>query len=161
MDDKSEHLSAASNLLYHKSWAALATVDDKGKPHASMIAYAITTDALYFHLSSLALHTRLLQQQSFCSIVISEDEILTNDPQTLARLSLDGKVQFIDKKSTEYIEGANVYQQRLPESSALFDFADFSLLKFIPEKARYVGGFGKALNFSVSELLSPTTNPGD
>jgi hypothetical protein len=153
MDDKTTTLKNAIELLNHKCWAALATIDKNGKPHASMLAYAVASDSLYFHLSALAQHTRILKNNPFCSIVISEDEILTDDPQTLARLSMDGRVVFLEKDSEIYPDAAAIYQQRLPESSALFEFSDFSLIKFIPEKSRYIGGFGKAFSFSGSDLI--------
>ncbi len=153
MDEKSAALIQAKQLLESHRWCAMATIDQQGKPNASMIAYAIGSNGIYFHLSQLASHSRHLKLSDECSIVISECEQSDSDPQELARLSLSGRIEWIDKISNEYQELSAIYQHRLPDSAPLFEFSDFQLLRFTPIKARYVGGFGKAYSYSGDELF--------
>lgn len=152
MDEK-EALEIA-RLIHAQRWASLATLHD-GQPHASMVAYCPAADTSHFllHLSRLAPHTRYLLDNRQVSLAISEQDDGREDPQTLARLSVEGIIEEIARGSPEYIAGKAIYLDRIPASAPLFDFGDFSLFRFLPTKMRYVGGFARARNLSPVDLL--------
>ena len=161
MNEKLKARESALSLINNHRWAALATIDTSGYPHASMIAYAVTESTLLLHLSQLAAHSRHLVENPHCSVVITEHEIEGRDPQQLARVSIEGKIELIERDANNYQQSKQDYIQRLPDSVMLFDFSDFALMQFIPEKARYVGGFGKAYSFNRQQLLPFNTSSSE
>ena len=144
-------------LIRSQRWAALATIKN-GEPYCSMVAYACTADlsSLILHLSTLAPHTQRLLKNPAISIGITEPDSAVDDPQTLARATLTGTVKQISTAEENYDEYRQRYLARLPNSEMLFDFTDFSLFEFTPQKIRYVGGFARAHSISPEQLKEPT-----
>lgn len=153
MDDNSM-LNRLLRLLRQRRWAALATSDADGTPMASMAAYVPGDNAgcLYLHLSRLAAHTGNLLANGKAALVISEDDCSDEDPQELARVTLQGQAMVVARDSEEYQQARNDYLQRLPASAQLFDFPDFLLFRLEVHSARFVGGFAQARSFSGDEL---------
>ena len=144
------------HLLHEQRWACLGTLDE-GKPFVSWVAYVMDEDgSLLIHLSRLAKHTRNLLADETASptvsLAISETDDGRADPQTLARITLDGVVKVVARDSAAYEAGRQRYLARLPESAMLFDFEDFSLFKLMPLAARYVEGFGSTHRLSGERL---------
>ncbi len=152
--DKNEQLPHLRQLVRQQRWAALATVGSKGEPQASMVSYAFdeATGDLYLHLSTLAEHTRNLAQNPHASLVISENDDGRDDPQELARAGLSGTISAILPDATEYAAARACYLARLPDAAPRFDFSDFCLFRFQPEKVRFVGGFARAFSYRGDEL---------
>lgn len=150
--DEIEALEIA-RLIHSQRWASLATLHN-GQPHASMVAYCPSADTSYFllHLSRLAPHTRHLLDNQQVSLAISEQDDHRDDPQTLARLTVEGIIEEISRQAPDYIADKTTYLTRLPASAPLFDFGDFSLFRLTSIKMRYVGGFGRARNLSPADL---------
>ncbi len=144
----------AAALLLRQRWAALATVDGEHQPQASMVAYATEPGlgAIWLHLSHLAAHTENLIQNPNISLVISEPDPGTGDPQTLARVSLTGRVEPIAPESKEYAQGKALYLQHFSAAKQRFGFSDFTLFRMTPSLIHYVGGFGRANSFQAAEL---------
>lgn len=132
------------DLIRSRRWAALATQGPDG-PEVSWVAYAPEADFSGFllHLSTLSSHTRNLLANPRASLAISEPE-QDGDPQTLARVMLQGEVAIIPKNSAAYQEAARCYQERLPDAAARFEFGDFLLLRLTPARIRFVSGFARA-----------------
>lgn len=141
-------------VLQHHRWAALATADLHATPMASMVGYVPGDNAavLYLHLSRLAAHTGNLLANGKAALVISEEDTATNDPQELARVTLQGSCVAIARDSAEYTTARARYLRRLPASERLFDFPDFILFRLDVASARFVGGFAQARSFSGDEL---------
>jgi len=131
-------------LIRDRRWAALATLGSNG-PEVSWVAYAPETNFSGFllHLSTLAAHTRNLLADPRAGLAISAPK-RDDDPQTLARVTLQGDVMIIPQNSEDYRNAARRYQERLPASVPRFDFGDFLLLRLTPIRARFVGGFARA-----------------
>jgi len=142
-------------LVFANRWAALATVKD-GKPFSSYVAYVPDlsggSDGLLIHVSRLARHTTNLLESSYASLSMSEIDDGNGDPQTLARVTLQGSVTVIDRDSDAYNDCREKYIQALPESQQLFSFADFVLFKFSVDQVRFVAGFGKSFTLSADTL---------
>ena len=143
-----------ARLLGGGRWAALATYGD-GVPLASMVAYACEPEFTGFllHLSRLSAHTRNLLASPFTSIVISEpDSVRVRNPQTLARVSIQGEARILREDSNGYAEARALYEKRFPDSSPLFGFGDFLLFRLVPREARFVAGFASAYTIDAEEL---------
>jgi putative heme iron utilization protein len=152
-----------ARLIRDGRWAALATYGD-GMPLASMVAYACEPDFAGFllHLSRLSAHTRNLLASPFASIAISEaDAAEVGNPQTLARVSIQGEARPLAKDAPGYAEAKALYEKRFPDSSSLFGFADFELFRLVPREARFVAGFAMAYTVPAAELKeAASARPG-
>ncbi len=143
-----------ARLIRGGRWAALATYGD-GAPLASMVAYAGEPGFAGFllHLSRLSRHTRNLLESPAASIVISEtDTARVRDPQTLARVSIQGEARPLAEDAPGYRKARALYETRFPDSSPLFGFGDFLLFRLVPREARFVAGFAMAYTVSPSDL---------
>jgi hypothetical protein len=129
-------------LLCQQRWGCLGTLDE-GKPFVSWVAYAVAEDgSLLLHLSRLAQHTRNLLSAGAGVLALSESDDGRSDPQTLARITLDGGVALLARDNAAYQSARACYLARLPDAAMRFEFEDFSLFRFTPQAARYVEGFG-------------------
>ena len=142
-----------ANLIRSHRWAALATLAKDSSPEASWVAYAYDNDFSNFllHLSQLSSHTKNLIRDARASLAISESEG-EGDPQELARVMFQGQVTFISREAADFEPLAKCYLQRLPEAERLFGFGDFMLFRFIPVRARYIGGFARAYTLDMDAL---------
>lgn len=151
MNHQEQQLMAA--LIRNRCWAALATQGSDG-PEASWVAYAPEPDfsGFLFHLSTLASHTRNLLAHPHAGMAISELERDGEDPQTLARVMIQGEIAVITRDSAAYLEAARCYQERLPSSTPRFAFSDFLLFRLKPAAARFIGGFARAYSLDAIAL---------
>ena len=142
-----------AQLIRANRWAALATLHERA-PFASMVAYAPEADFSGFllHLSRLAPHTRNLLADPRASLVISEPDAGGDDPQTLARVSIQGTVVELTRGSSDYTDARERYLEHLPMAEQLFGFGDFMLFRLLPADARYTGGFARAYTLSRVQL---------
>ncbi len=108
-------------------------------------------------LSELSLHTRNLLASPPASLVISEPDTGEGNPQTLARVSIQGEAKRLGKDSPGYEEAKTMYEKRLPASAPLFGFEDFSLFRFVPREARFIAGFARAYTVSAEELKNASS----
>ena len=128
-----EELGPLAGLIRGQRWAALAT-HGGGKPLA------------------LSLHTRHLLADPAASLAISEADTGAGNPQTLARISLQGRVEEIPTDAPAYLAARALYERRLPSSAPLFGFGDFHLFRLVLEEARFVAGFAQAYTVTPPEL---------
>ena len=165
----SEELAAIAALIRGQRVAALGTLRGPSTgpssssggasgqartPFASMVAYAAEPDlgGVLLHLSRLAPHTRHLLAQPQAALLIHERDDGRDDPQTLARITLVGSAAPIPAASAAYPAARACYLARLPTAAPLFDFPDFALFRFVPNEARYVGGFARAFTLTPEHL---------
>ena len=141
------------HLISGQRWAALATLSEDG-PLASMVAYVPEPgfSGFLLYLSRLAAHTRNLLQDARASLVITQTDSGEGDPQTLARVSLQGKVIALNRDSKEFTAARAAYIRRLPEAELLFGFSDFVLFRLEPAEVRYIGGFACAYTLNGEQL---------
>jgi putative heme iron utilization protein len=119
-----------------------------------MVAYAPEPDfgGFLMLLSRLSLHTRSLLEHPSASLAISEPDTGTGNPQTLARVSIQGEATPIAEDMPGYAEARAVYEKRLPASYPLFGFGDFLLFRLVPREARFVAGFARAYTLTAEDL---------
>ncbi len=149
-DEEKDYLM---RLISSQRWAALATLAEDG-PLASMVAYVPEPDfgGFLLHLSRLSAHTRNLLHDARTSLVITQPDNGEGDPQTLARVSIQGKVIALSHDDEEFSAARAIYIHRLPASELLFGFKDFTLFRLQPIEARYIGGFARAYTLDSAQL---------
>ena len=155
MSAPDEAVSAAIvALLSRQRWATLATTFADGLPTASAVAYAWAPGrtSLLLHVSTLAAHTRNLLERPRCAMVVGEADDQRDDPQTLARLTLNLTAALVSPEMAGYERSRSAYLSRLPTAAARFDFADFMLLELNIGSAHYVGGFAAAYRLDAQWL---------
>ncbi len=145
-----------ARLVGSTRWLAMATRGSGGEPLVSWVAWAPEADfsAFYLHLSRLARHTRNLLENGAISLALSEPDDGRADPQTLARLTLDGRVEALAPGEEGYEPARRCYLERLPEAEMLFQFSDFILFRFVPERGRYVEGFASSHRIDAGRLTA-------
>lgn len=150
---KSEELATIAALIRGQRLAALGTLHDE-RPFTSMVAYAVEPDfgGVLLHLSRLAVHTKYLLAQPQAALLIHEPDDGRDDPQTLARITLNGAATLIPAESAAYAGARACYLARQPAGAALFEFPDFILFRLAPSEARYVGGFGRIYTLTPEQL---------
>ncbi len=147
---------AAIAALLGRRQAALGTLDG-GAPYISMVAFAAEADGrgVLLHLSGLAPHTGHIAADPRASLLVCEPELPeTEDVQTLARLTLAGQIRPVLRKDASYRALRSRYLTALPASAPLFDFADFELYRLTVERARFIGGFARALTLTPEQIAS-------
>jgi putative heme iron utilization protein len=144
----------AARLVVSNRWAALATLGPDG-PNASMVAYASTRDLsnLLLFLSGLSEHTGNLLTDPRVSLIVTEpDTEGGSDPQSLARVSLKGRAEPIERTAAEFQDYWEMYVGRLPEAAPRLGLGDFVLFRIVVDEARYVGGFAQTRTIPINRL---------
>lgn len=156
MDEVSEQTLA--RLIRDTRVAALGTLHE-GEPNIAMVAFAVADDfsAFYIHVSKLGKHTRDMVTDPRVSLLIAETDDRRADPQTLARVSVQGKAEILPRDASDYARVKSVYLKRFPEAGQLFSLGDFNIWRIIPKSGRFVAGFGRAFNLVPETLLKVST----
>ena len=149
----SEELAIIAALIRSQRVAALGTLRDDG-PFVSMVAYAAEPDfgGFLLHLSRLAPHTRQLLA---ASTSVAADLRARRRPRRRADAGADhaGRRGHADRRrERRYAAARERYLARLPAAAPLFDFPDFTLFRFVPSEARYIGGFARAYTLTPEHL---------
>lgn len=152
MDAKSQLKLAL--ILRETQIASLGTCE--GAPMVSMVPYLAADDfsAFYIHISALALHTQNLLADARAGLLITESGETGVDPQTLARVSIQGGVQTIELRSQQYADVRSEYLGKYPKAEINFQLSDFLLYAILPSSARYVAGFGRIYDLSLEDFKS-------
>ncbi len=141
----------ARSLMTSARFAALGVLHpDTGAPHVSRIAFALGRDGQPISLvSTLSLHTRALQSNPVCSLLVGEPPA-TGNPLAFARLSLTATAEFIARDARS--ETRDRYLKTHPKAQLYVDFADFGFVRFAVISGALNGGFGKAYDLSAADL---------
>lgn len=152
MDPESN--SKLGSLLREQRVAALGTLRH-GEPLVTLTLFVPDSagPAFYILASTLAYHTQDMQANPAVSLMIAEQDLGRQDPQTLARLSIRGTAEPIPHDAPERPGIQAAYLARFPDSAPLFEFADFSLYRIQAQSARFVAGFGRAFNLTADDLF--------
>lgn len=130
--------------------ASLATLMD-GAPYASLATVALDHDmAPILLLSQLADHTRNLIADDRVSLLLDGTDGHPN-PQTGPRVSLSGRAERRDGDARLKARFLALH----PGAALYAGFADFAIWRVRPERAHFVGGFGRAVWFDAPFGLDP------
>lgn len=151
-DDKARQL--AKTLLASNRHAALGVLHpDTGHPFVSRAALGLAPGGLPMTLiSTLALHTRALQANPACSLLVGEPPS-KGDPLAFPRLSLMARANFVDNRSAMHQTLRSFYLDTHPKAKLYIDFADFCFVLFDVKSAALNGGFGEAYDLTSDDLI--------
>lgn len=127
---------------------ALGTLDrGSGHPYASLATVATDSGGRpLLLLSRLALHTQNLMADDRASLLIDGTDA-AGDPLAGGRVTLIGRVV----ETSDERQRAR-YLSRHPQAAMYAGFADFSFYRLDVERAHYVGGFGRIVDFSAADM---------
>jgi putative heme iron utilization protein len=156
MDNQSERTLV--NLIRNTRLAALGTLHD-GTPNLAMVAVAVENDfsAFYIHVSRLGKHTRDMEADPRVSLLLTETDDGRTDPQTLARLSLQGTAGILPRTDSHHAQAKHNYLARFPEAEQFFSLGDFNLWRISPGGGRFVAGIAQAYNIVPETLIKIST----
>lgn len=142
-------IAESRRLLRTIRAGALATVDSAGRPFATLVNVATATDGSpVLLLSRLARHTRLLEADGRCSLLLSQGG--KGDPLAHPRLTITGRAA---RDPDPHLRTR--FLARHPKSALYADFADFSFWRLAAEDFHLNGGFARAADFTATEILLP------
>ncbi len=146
-----EARTMARRLMDESGHAALGVFHpDTGFPHVSRILVApLPGVGLVTLVSSLALHTRALQGDPRCSVMLGEPPG-KGDPLAFARMTIAARARFLPKSP----EISARFLARHPKSRLYVDFVDFSFVLLSAEDIELNGGFGRAYRLSHEDLMA-------
>jgi heme iron utilization protein len=149
--------SVLRSLLLDRATAALATLHD-GRPAASMIPFAVhagpTGLRLVTHVSGLAAHTREMRSCPEVCLLVTAAEAPDTMPQALARVSIPARAEFIGEDQPDHAALKAAYLEKFPDAGPLFQLGDFAIVAFVPETARLVAGFARAVTLPPEALAA-------
>ncbi len=125
-----------------------------GEPYVGLLPYVITPDytAAVVHASGLARHTKGLVSGAAFSTLIHRPDQPDADPLQVARITLQGTVETIERETEAYAQGRRRYVERFPSSVPTFTLGDFNLYRLRFTTGRYVGGFARARTVTADDL---------
>ena len=97
MDDNSK-LKSLYNLIENSKIASFGT-SSNNQPFVSMVAFSVNENfnEFFILISQMAKHSKNIQDNNKISLMICQPETEAENPQTLARISLTGTAQLIDR----------------------------------------------------------------
>jgi putative heme iron utilization protein len=152
MDSQSRKVLA--RLLQEERVASLGTIFH-GAPLVSSVLYSRVpgSSAFFIHVSRLAQHTQGLLDSGLVGLMISEPDRDSKNPQTLARLSLQGEAELLPEDHPDYAAARASYLEKHPTAAINFELGGFLLVRINPRSARLVTGFGKIFDLSADQVI--------
>lgn len=106
------------------------------------------------HVSQLAPHTRDLRTCDRVSLMLTAALQPADNPQALARLSLQARARVLDRDSPAWAAAQAAYLARFARAEQTFALGDFLLVQLQPVSARFVAGFGRAHGLTAQGLAA-------
>lgn len=152
VDDEARGL--AKRLMRTARSGALATNDaESGTPFSSLVQVGTDLDGAPVILTSqLSLHTRLLEADPRCSLLLSA--IGKGDPLAHPRLTLLAKARRLERESGEAQAIRRRYLLQHPKAELYVDFPDFAFWRLDVAWGSLNGGFGRAYRMAKEDLLT-------
>ncbi len=135
------HAEAARTLVAAYDQGVLGTLDRRdGAPYTSVAEYTLLPDgnALLF-VSDLADHTKNFREDARSSLLVA-DGLGAEQPLTDERVTLLGAIERVDDEDGELRER---YLEAHSHAETYIDFEDFNFYRLVPDRLRYIGGFGE------------------
>lgn len=152
VDDEARGL--AKKLMRTARSGALATNEpESGMPFASLVQVGTDLDGSPVILTSqLSVHTRLLEADPRCSLLLSS--IGKGDPLAHPRLTLLAKAQRLERESVETQPIRRRYLLQHPKAELYVDFPDFAFWRLEVASGSLNGGFGRAYRMAKDDLIT-------
>ncbi len=132
--------------------ASLGTLrSGTGDPYVSLVTVATAScGAPLILISKLAVHTQNLLANPRASLLFDATNA-TGDPLAGGRVTISGRAV----KTTDP-NARRRFLARLPAAELYADFPDFAFYKFEIESAHYIGGFGRIVDLTASQMRVET-----
>jgi putative heme iron utilization protein len=145
-----DYYNAARLLIRNAKTATLATAE-AGLPHAALVTVAYLQDLTpILLLSQLAIHTRQLQVNPACALLLTGEPSGAN-PQTTPRICLSGTAAKIADPVAR-----TAFLSSHPYAAGYADFTDFAFWRIVVTESYYIGGFAAAAHLDfVKIMVSP------
>ena len=150
---ESETILAARELLSRRFHGMLAThsTGHPGYPFGSAVPFSLDpSGSPLLLLSHLAEHTRNLERDPRCSLLLMDEG--GGDVQQLPRLTLLAEAHPVEAPDPPSIERHFRY---FPQGRAYFEELNFRFFRLEPSRAHFVGGFGSARWLAPGQLKDP------
>jgi hypothetical protein len=151
---------AARALLSRRFHGMLATqsTGHPGYPFGSAVPFSLDpSGSPLVLLSHLAEHTRNLERDPRCSLLLMDEG--GGDVQQLARLTLLAEAHAVEAPDPTLVERHFRYY---PQGRAYFEELNFRFFRLEPGRAHFVGGFGTARWLAPGQLNDPLRfDPGE
>lgn len=149
------HLSpgeATRTLMRRGLKASLATLEaETGHPYASLVTIATDVDGTpLFLISTLALHTKNILKDGRASLLFDGTDN-TGDPLAGGRVTVMGRAV-----KTQRATAKSRFLARHEAAGGYADFPDFAFYELVPERAHYIGGFGRIVDLQPADILIPS-----
>jgi heme iron utilization protein len=140
---------AARTLVRRALKASLATLDaGTGHPYASLVTIATDVDGTpLFLISTLALHTKNIARDARVSLLFDGTDG-RGDPLAGGRVTLIGRAV-----KTQRPTAAARFLARHESARGYAEFPDFAFYELVPERAHFIGGFGRIVDLAPGDLL--------
>ncbi|WP_072396515.1 DUF2470 domain-containing protein [Hyphomicrobium sp. CS1GBMeth3] len=140
---------AARKLMRQALKGALATLEaSSGHPYASLVTVATDVDGTPLLLiSTLALHTQNLKSDGRASLLFDGTDA-AGDPLAGGRVTVIGRVS-----KTQRTSARERFLARHPLAGGYADFPDFAFYELTPERAHFIGGFGRIVDLKPDDFL--------
>jgi heme iron utilization protein len=160
MDSQSQQ--SLARLVRGERIASLGTLFH-GAPLVSLVLFSAADEgsAIDIHVSRLAQHTQGLLESGRVGLMIAEPDRDSRNPQTLARLSIQGEAKPIPTNDPDHDAARALYLSKFPTAALNFQLGDFLLVRIRPHAARLVTGFGRIFDLETDDLrrLLTVSNP--
>lgn len=153
---KARAAEEARALYRTRRHGVLSTASKKheGWPFASVTPYGPDADGRpLLYIAGIAEHTRNLGFDPRCSLFVQPPIPEGTDAQTFSRLTLMGRAERVP--AAEVDDAFARYVARLPDARGYTKAHDFGLWRIVPERARFIGGFGKIFWLDPQVFLAP------
>jgi len=128
--------------------AQLATVNEDGRPDISYAPVVYLSEAFYLLVSELSAHTFNMRHQGSAALLFIEDEAAAAQIYARRRLSFNCRTGVCERNGETWEQMIPLFRSRFgPVVDTLARLNDFILFQLIPERGRWVTGFGKAYDF--------------
>jgi heme iron utilization protein len=153
-DPDFDPVGESKRLLRSIRTATLATLTETGAPFATLTAIATDHDGTpILLLSRLAHHTRNLERDGRCSLLLAEGG--RGDPMAHPRLTLIARAS-----RTQSPTARSRFLSRNAKAQLYVDFSDFSFWRAEIEAVHLNGGFARAADFGSKPLLTDIAGAG-
>jgi putative heme iron utilization protein len=154
--EDSANIELLMELLQLKKTATLATLNIEHLPEASLCPFIYHQECFWVFVSRLSSHTANLLERTYASLLICVDEVDSNNPFTIRRVSI--QCQAIEQPVDENI--LELMRVKLGDTvTMLKQLPDFHLIKLVPKEGRFILGFGQAYEIDFDKLELTHINP--
>lgn len=137
------------SFMQKKKTCVISMLDEAGEPFISNAAIVKVADVFYIYISKIAEHYRFIDNSKVIDLMLVADEGDTHNHFATERARFKCVPTNLGNEGYEevFAEFSNVHGNQI---MSLLKTLDFSLFELKPIEGRYVVGFGKAFNVTVS-----------